>query len=204
MRFTLALAAMPRIRNLRRSMPLTLQQVRRRARKIKLLLLDVDGVMTDGRIYYVPRPEGGMFETKTFHSRDGIGIRYAREAGIRVGIISGRGSDTVRYRAAELKMDFIEENTLKKIPPYLQILQAAGVKDDEVCFVGDDLVDLPILKRVGLAVCVQNSHPLLPRHVHYVTKAAGGHGAIREAVEIILDAQGKWKPVVDGYLHATE
>ncbi len=185
-------------------MPVSIQQVRRRARKIKLLLLDVDGVMTDGRIYYVPRPEGGMFETKTFHSRDGIGIRYARDAGIKVGIISGRGSDTVRYRAAELKMDFIEENTLKKIPPYERILKAAGVKDDEVCFVGDDLVDLPILKRVGLAVCVQNGHPFLRRHVHYLTKAAGGLGAVRETVEIILDSQGKWKPVVDGYLHPTE
>ncbi|MGA8185549.1 MAG: HAD hydrolase family protein [Terriglobia bacterium] len=185
-------------------MPLTPQQVRRRARKIKLLLLDVDGVMTDGRIYYVPRPEGGMFETKTFHSRDGIGIRYARDAGIKVGIISGRGSDTVRDRAAELKLDFIEENTLKKIPPYERILKAADVKDEEVCYVGDDLVDLPILKRAGLAVCVQNGHPLLRRHVHYVTKAPGGVGAVRETVEIILDAQGKWKPVVDRYLNATE
>jgi 3-deoxy-D-manno-octulosonate 8-phosphate phosphatase (KDO 8-P phosphatase) len=185
-------------------MPLTLQQVRRRARRIKLLLLDVDGVMTDGRIYYVPRPEGGMFETKTFHSRDGIGIRYAREAGIKVGIISGRSSDTVRYRAAELNLDFIEENTLKKIPPYERIRKAAGVKDDEVCYVGDDLVDLPILQRVGLAVCVQNGHPFLRRQVHYVTKAPGGLGAIRETIEIILDAQGKWKPVVNRYLHATE
>ena len=185
-------------------MPLTVQQVRRRARKIKLLLLDVDGVMTDGRIYYVPRPEGGMFETKTFHSRDGIGIRYAREAGIKVGIISGRTSDTVRYRAAELKLDFIEENTLKKIPPYQRILKASGAKDDEVCYVGDDLVDLPILKRAGLAVCVQNGHPLLRSHVHYVTKAPGGMGAIRETIEVILEAQGKLKAVVNDYLHATE
>ena len=185
-------------------MPLSKQEVRKRARKIKLLLLDVDGVLTDGRIYYVPRPEGGMFETKTFHSRDGIGIRYARDAGIKVGIITGRGSDTVRYRAAELKLDFIEENSLVKIPPYERILQAAGVKDDEVCFVGDDLVDLPILKRVGLAVCVQDGHSLLRRHVHYVTKVPGGAGAVRETVEVILDAQGKWKAVVDRYLHAAE
>lgn len=185
-------------------MPLTRQQIQKRARKIKLLLLDVDGVMTDGRIYYVPRPDGGMFETKTFHSRDGIGIRYAREAGIKVGIISGRGSDTVRYRAAELKLDFIEENSLKKIPPYERILRAAGVKDENVCYVGDDLVDLPILKRAGFAVAVENCHSLLRKHVHYVTKAPGGLGAVRETIEIILDAQGKWKPVVDGYLHATE
>ena len=185
-------------------MPLSIQQVRNRARKIKLLLLDVDGVMTDGRIYYVPRPEGGMFETKTFHARDGIGIRYARDAGVKVGIISGRGSDTVRYRAAELKLDFVEENSLQKVPPYERILQAAGVKDGEVCYVGDDLVDLPILKRVGLAVSVQNGHSLLRRHVHYVTKAPGGLGAVRETIEIILDAQGKWKPLVERYLRAAE
>ena len=185
-------------------MALSKQQIRQRARKIKLLLLDVDGVMTDGRIYYVPRPEGGMFETKTFHSRDGIGIRYARDAGIKIGIISGRGSDTVRYRAAELKLDFIEENSLKKIPPYERILQAAQLSDEEVCFVGDDLVDLPILKRVGFAVAVGDGHSLLRRHVHYVTKAAGGTGAIRETVEIILESQGKWKAVLDRYLHGTE
>jgi len=110
----------------------------------------------------------------------------------------------VRYRAAELKLDFIEENSLKKIPPYERILRAAGVQDEEVCFVGDDLVDLPILKRAGLAVCVQNGHSLLRKHVHYVTKAPGGQGAIRETIEIILEAQGKWKPVVDRYLNATE
>ncbi|HZT70776.1 MAG TPA: HAD family hydrolase [Terriglobia bacterium] len=185
-------------------MPVTKTELRRRASKIKLLLLDVDGVMTDGRIYYVPRPEGGMFETKTFHSRDGIGIRYAREAGLKIGIISGRGSETVRYRAAELKLDFVEENSLQKIPPYERILQAAGVKDSEVCYIGDDLVDLPILKRAGLAIAVRDGHSFLRNHVHYVTKAPGGLGAIREVVEIILDSQGKWKPVVEGYLRAAE
>jgi 3-deoxy-D-manno-octulosonate 8-phosphate phosphatase (KDO 8-P phosphatase) len=182
-------------------MPLSKQQVLKRARKIKLLLLDVDGVMTDGRIYYVPRPDGGMFETKGFHSRDGIGIRYAREAGLKVGIITGRSSDTVRYRAEELKLDFVEENSLKKIPPYEKILRAAGVEDDEVCYVGDDAVDLPILTRVGLAVGVGDGHPLLRRYVHYLTRAPGGAGAIREAIELILDSQGKWKPVLDRYLH---
>jgi 3-deoxy-D-manno-octulosonate 8-phosphate phosphatase (KDO 8-P phosphatase) len=185
-------------------MALSKQQIQQRARKIKLLLLDVDGVMTDGRICYVPRPEGGMFETKTFHSRDGIAIRYARDAGIKVGLISGRGSDMVRYRAAELKLEFIEENCLKKIPPYERILKAAGVRDEEVCFMGDDLVDLPILRRVGFAVAVGDGYSLLRRHVHYVTKAPGGAGAIRETVEIILEAQGKWKAVLERYLHGTE
>jgi 3-deoxy-D-manno-octulosonate 8-phosphate phosphatase (KDO 8-P phosphatase) len=185
-------------------MALSKQLLRKRARKIKLLLLDVDGVMTDGRIYYVPRPDGGMFETKAFHSRDGIGIRYARASGLKVGIITGRSSDIVRYRAAELGLDFVEENSLKKIPPYKRILKAAGLKDAEVCYVGDDLVDLPILKRVGLAVGVENGHPLLRRHVHFLTRFPGGAGAVRETIELILDAQGKWKTILNSYLRATD
>lgn len=181
-------------------MPLSIQQVRQRARKIKLLLLDVDGVMTNGQIYYVPRPGGGMVETKTFHSRDGLGIRMARESGIRVGFITGRSSPAVRRRAKELGLDFLEENTLEKASPYLKVLQAAELTDSEVCYVGDDVVDLPILKRVGLAVGVANGHPLLRRHVHYLTRFPGGAGAVRETIELILDAQGKWKDIVDHYL----
>jgi 3-deoxy-D-manno-octulosonate 8-phosphate phosphatase (KDO 8-P phosphatase) len=184
-------------------MPLSNQQVRQRARKIKLLLLDVDGVMTNGQIYYVPRPGGGMFETKTFQSRDGLGIRMIREAGIKVGIITGRSSPAVRYRAKELGLEFFEENTLEKIGPYQRILQAAQLTDSEVCYVGDDVVDLPILKRVGLAVGVGNGHPLLRRHVHYLTRFPGGAGAIRETIELILDSQGKWKPIIDHYLRPT-
>ncbi len=184
-------------------MALSKQQVRERARKIKLLLLDVDGVMTDGQIYYVPRPGGGMFETKTFQSRDGLGIRMARQNGIKVGIITGRGSAAVRYRAKELGLEFFEENSLEKIPPYERILKAAQLTDAEVCYVGDDIVDLPILRRVGLAVGVGNGHALVRRHVHYVTRYPGGAGAIRETVELILDAQGKWRPILDHYLRET-
>jgi 3-deoxy-D-manno-octulosonate 8-phosphate phosphatase (KDO 8-P phosphatase) len=180
---------------------LSKQQVRARARRVKLLLLDVDGVMTDGRISYVPQPDGGIFETKAFHSRDGIGIRYARAAGLKVGVITGRSSAAVDYRAQELELDFMERNALKKIPPYENILRAAMLRDREVCYVGDDLVDLPILKRVGLAVAVENGHPTLRQHVHYVTQAPGGSGAVREIIEIILEAQGKWKPILEGYMH---
>lgn len=182
-------------------MLLSKQQLRARARRIKLLLLDVDGVMTDGRIYYVPGADGGMFETKTFQSRDGLGIRMARENGVKVGIITGRGAAAVRYRAKELGLEFFEENSLEKIPPYERILKAAQLADSEVCYIGDDIVDLPILKRVGLAVSVGNGHSLLRRHVHYVSRYPGGAGAIREIVELILDAQGKWKPILDHYLH---
>ena len=181
-------------------MALTAKQLRARARKIKLLLMDVDGVLTDGRIYYVPRPQGGLMETKTFHSRDGLGLRLAHAAGLKTGIISGRGSPVVEHRARELGIHFLQQEALEKLAPYQRILRAAGLRDEEVCFLGDDIVDLPVLKRVGLAVGVGNGHPLLKRYVHYVTKNPGGQGAVREAIELILQAQGKWKRVLGSYL----
>jgi len=181
-------------------MPPTAKQLRARARKIKLLLMDVDGVLTDGRIYYVPRPQGGLMETKTFHSRDGLGLRLAHAAGLKTGIISGRGSPVVEHRARELGIHFLQQEALEKLAPYQRILRAAGLRDEEVCFLGDDIVDLPVLKRVGLAVGVGNGHPLLKRYVHYVTKQPGGQGAVREAIELILQAQGKWKRVLRSYL----
>jgi len=181
-------------------MPLGAKQLRARARKIKLLLMDVDGVLTDGRIYYVPRPQGGLMETKTFHSRDGLGLRLAHAAGLKTGIISGRGSPVVEHRAKELGIHFLQQEALAKLAPYQKILRAAGLRDEEVCFVGDDVVDLPLLKRVGLAVGVGDGHPFLRRHVHYWTKNPGGHGAVRETIELILQAQGKWKRVLRSYL----
>lgn len=177
-------------------------QLRRRARKIKLLLMDVDGVLTDGRIYYVPNPRGGVFETKTFYARDGLGIRFAIDAGLKTGILSGRGSPVVEYRARELGIQFIQQRALEKVEPYRKILSAAGVKDQEVCYMGDDVVDLPILMRVGLAVGVADGHPLVRRHIHYCTRAPGGLGAVREIVEVILAAQGKWDAVVKHYLES--
>jgi 3-deoxy-D-manno-octulosonate 8-phosphate phosphatase (KDO 8-P phosphatase) len=181
-------------------MPLSAKRLRARARNIKLLLMDVDGVLTDGRIYYVPRPQGGLMETKSFHSRDGLGLRLAHAAGLKTGIISGRGSPVVEHRAKELGIHFLQQGALEKLAPYQKILRAAGLRDEEVCFLGDDIVDLPVLKRVGLAVGVGNGHPLLKRHVHYVTKQPGGQGAVREAIELILDAQGKLGPIINHFL----
>ncbi len=181
-------------------MPLTARQLRARARRIKLLLMDVDGVLTDGRIYYVPGPKGGLMETKAFHSRDGLGLRLAHAAGLKTGIISGRGSPVVEHRAKELGIHFLQQGALEKLAPYQKILRAAGLRDEEVCYVGDDIVDLPILRRVGLAVGVRDGHPLLRRHAHYVTKRPGGRGAIREVLELLLAAQGKWNPVLKRYL----
>lgn len=162
--------------------------------------MDVDGVLTDGRIYYVPRPEGGLMETKTFHSRDGLGIRFAHDAGLKTGIISGRRSPVVEHRIKELGIHYMRQRVLDKLEPYRAILRIAGLEDDAVCYVGDDLVDLPLLRRVGLAVSVADGHHLLRRHVHYCTKSRGGMGAIRETVEMILAAQGKFDPIMKYYL----
>jgi 3-deoxy-D-manno-octulosonate 8-phosphate phosphatase (KDO 8-P phosphatase) len=162
--------------------------------------MDVDGVLTDGRLYFVPGPKGGFIETKTFHSRDGLGIRIAHEAGLKCGIISGRSSPAVEYRIKELGIHYVRQNVLEKLEPYESILRAARLPDAAVCYMGDDLVDLPILKRAGLAVGVSNGHPLLRRYVHYLTQQAGGLGAVRETIELILAAQGKLSPVLEHYL----
>jgi 3-deoxy-D-manno-octulosonate 8-phosphate phosphatase (KDO 8-P phosphatase) len=182
-------------------MPLRPKQLRARARRIKLILFDVDGVMTDGRIYYVPRPHGGLVETKTFNSRDGLGIRLAHAAGLKTGFISGRRSPIVEYRAKELGIHYLQQGVLDKVGPYEEILRSGGLTDAQVCFVGDDIVDLPLLKRAGLAVGVGDGHPVLKRHVHYWTKNPGGMGVVRETIELILDAQGKLRPIFDHYLH---
>ena len=177
-----------------------------RAQRIRLLLMDVDGVLTDGRIYYVPAgtsksAEAGLqlIETKTFHTRDGFGIHFAHTSGIRTGLISGRASPIVEYRARELGIHFLRQNFREKLAPYREILKEADVTDEQVCYIGDDLVDLPVLVRVGLAVGVADGHPLLRRHVHYVTREPGGHGAVRETIELILSAQGKLKGIVDHF-----
>jgi 3-deoxy-D-manno-octulosonate 8-phosphate phosphatase (KDO 8-P phosphatase) len=181
-------------------MPLTSKKLRARARKIKLLLIDVDGVLTDGRFFYLPRPGGGFVETKMFHSRDGLGFRLAHQAGLKTGFISGRTSPAVAYRAKELGVHFLKQNAREKLAPYQEILHEARLRDEEVCYVGDDIVDLPLLTRVGLAVSVAGSHKLLRRYVHYMTRHPGGMGAVREVIELILSAQGKWDAVLKHYL----
>jgi 3-deoxy-D-manno-octulosonate 8-phosphate phosphatase (KDO 8-P phosphatase) len=171
-----------------------------RAKKIKLLLMDVDGVLTDGKFYYVPRPGGGMLETKGFDSRDGLGLRLAHHSGLKTGIITGRSSLVIEYRVKDLGIHFLQQNALEKIEPYERIRHAAQVEDNEVCYVGDDLTDLPLLTRVGLGVCVANGDPLVRKHAHFCTRHAGGTGAVREAIELILTAQGKWAGIVKSYL----
>jgi len=171
-----------------------------RAKKIKLLLMDVDGVLTDGKFYYLTRPGGGMIETKGFDSRDGLGLRLAHHAGLKTGIITGRSSSVIEYRVKDLGIHFLQQNALEKIEPYERIRNAAQVDDAEVCYVGDDITDLPLLTRVGLGVCVANGDDLVRKHAHFCTHRKGGNGAVREAIELILIAQGKWGAILRSYL----
>lgn len=176
------------------------KSLRLRAKKIKLLLFDIDGVLTDGRIYYLPAPRGGFVETKGFNSRDGLGIRIAHQSGLKTGVISGRGGPIVEHRLKELGINYIHLNHLEKLEVYKAMLKAAQVKDAEVCYMGDDLVDLPILRRAGLAIGVADGHPMLRKHVHHLTRNGGGAGAVREVIELILTAQDKFAAVMKHYL----
>ena len=159
--------------------------VRKKAQKIKLLLLDVDGVLTDGGIYIDDRG----IESKRFDVRDGQGIALLRRAGIEVGFISGRSSNLVRRRAKELGVRIVFQGVRDKATIYNRIKRRAGLKDDQIAYIGDDIADLAILRQVGLAVAVQDSWSGLKEAVDYVTGAEGGRGAVREASELLLKAQ---------------
>jgi 3-deoxy-D-manno-octulosonate 8-phosphate phosphatase (KDO 8-P phosphatase) len=166
--------------------------VLRRARRIRLLLTDVDGTMTDGGIHLLSWPDGTVTEMKVFNSQDGVAMNLARRAGLRTGMISGREAAAAVRRARELHMEFVAQKIHEKLPAFEDILKRAGVSPEETAYVGDDLPDLVLLERAGLAVAVANATPEVKRQAHYVTRAAGGAGALREVVELILRAQGKW------------
>jgi len=167
-------------------------KVAARARKIRLLLMDVDGVMTDGRVNLLALPDGTATEMKAFNSQDGAGLKMAQDAGLRTGVITGRDSAAVTRRARETGIEFVFQGRAEKIPAYEEIVRAAGVQEFEVAYVGDDLPDIPVMKRVGLAIAVANAVPEVQRAAHLVTRQRGGEGGVREAIEAILKAQGKW------------
>jgi 3-deoxy-D-manno-octulosonate 8-phosphate phosphatase (KDO 8-P phosphatase) len=167
-----------------------------RARKVRVLLMDVDGVLTDGHVYLQSFPGDIALELKEFHSQDGAGLKLARIAGLRTGIITGRESAATTRRAQENGMEFVYQGREEKGAPYEEILRLAGVSDSEVAFIGDDLPDLPALRRAGFAVAVANAVPEVKSVAHLVTKRQGGDAAVREVIEFILKAQGKWLSVV--------
>jgi 3-deoxy-D-manno-octulosonate 8-phosphate phosphatase (KDO 8-P phosphatase) len=158
---------------------------------VKLVLCDVDGVMTDGSVFMGP---GGEF--KQYNVPDGLGLLFLRQQGIKVGWISARPSQSTVLRAKDLKIDFLAQPTDGKVPAAEDILGRTGLKWDQVCYVGDDVLDLGMLKRAGLAIAPANGVPEARARAHYVTQARGGHGAVREVAELILKAQDRWKAIV--------
>jgi len=171
--------------------------VAKRAKQIKVLLMDVDGTITNGSVSLLSQPDGSAIEMKSFDAHDGQGLTLARTAGLRTGIISGRESAAMRRRATEMGMDFVYEKQPYKIPAYEEILKKAGVQESEVAYLGDDLPDLTVMHRVGLAVAVGDAAIEVKNAAHYVTKAAGGKGAARELIELILKSKGIWNQMID-------
>ena len=196
-----------------------------RAKKIKVILFDVDGVLTDGKLFIFPAPpgtqqsvlekstqhsgEGGfgfhsqsMIEAKGFHAHDGASISLARLAGIKTGLITKRISETVALRARDLKLEYVRQGIQDKGTAFEEIVKQDGIRLDEAAFVGDDVIDLPAMRAGGLAIAVKNARAEVKKEAHYITPHAGGEGALRDAVEFILKAQGKWKKVVEAYISA--
>jgi 3-deoxy-D-manno-octulosonate 8-phosphate phosphatase (KDO 8-P phosphatase) len=172
--------------------------IRARAKKIRVLLMDADGTLTDGRVWLISEPDDqSAVEMKVFDAHDGAGLTLVRSAGIRTGIITGRESPAMRRRAKEMKIEFLYERVPEKIPIYEEILRIARVTDAEVAYVGDDLPDIPVMQRVGLAIAVGDATPETKRAAHYVTKALGGRGGVREAIELIMKSQGIWEKMLN-------
>lgn len=191
-----------------------------RARKIKVILFDVDGVLTDGTIWLVPgRPDGGLMdqargtsdigfgvesktlvEAKGYCAHDGIAISLARLGGLRCGIITKRVSETVATRANDLRLEFIYQGQAVKMNAIREICEKGGVTLEEICYVGDDIIDLPVMRKVGLAVAVANARERVKSEAHYVTPRGGGYGAGRDAVEFILEAKGVLDHCVETYI----
>ena len=170
--------------------------VDRRASRIKLLLMDCDGVLTDGRLWLTEHGD----EQKSFNTHDGLGLSLLHRAGLKSGIISGRSSKAVTRRAGELGVEFVRQGDPDKIEAFEQVMRLAGVAENEVAFVGDDLTDIPIMQRSEFAVAVADAVEETRSIAHYVTRARGGHGAVREVIEMILKSQGRWHDLVNEYL----
>ncbi len=195
------------------------------AKKIKLILFDVDGVLTDGSIWFFPAPSSGpratdmhrqqhgdapgygiisheMVEAKGFNAHDGTAISLARMGGIKTGMVTKRISETVALRARDLKIDFLFQGADNKSEVLDKILAQSGLREEEVAYVGDDVIDLPIMRRCGLAIAVANARPQVRAMAHWETPSRGGHGAARDAVEYILAAQGLLDKVIETYINA--
>ena len=177
---------------------MTSSDVQQKAARIKLLLMDCDGVLTDGRIWLFENGE----EQKGFHTRDGLGIELWHRAGLKSGIISGRKSSAVEARARGLGMSFVRQGCEDKQGAFADTLALAEVTNEEVAFIGDDLNDIPLMRQSGLGIAVADAALETRERAHYVTKTVGGQGAVREVIELILKSQGRWDDLIANYTHA--
>ena len=169
------------------------------AAKIKLLLMDVDGVMTDGRLYNVPDAAGNMVETKGFDSQDGIALQWLNWKGIKAGVVSGRVSPATAERARQTRITYVYQGHIEKVPILEEILRDSGFDKSQVAFIGDDFTDIVVMRRVGLAIATANARLEVKQQAHYVTSQPGGSGAVREVIELILKAQGLWSEILKHY-----
>jgi 3-deoxy-D-manno-octulosonate 8-phosphate phosphatase (KDO 8-P phosphatase) len=171
-----------------------------RAKNIKVLIFDVDGVLTDGQIFVIPNAEGHGIEAKGFAAHDGLGISLGRLGGLRIGIITKRQSQTVAIRANDLKLEFIYQGQAHKMNAIKEILAKTGYTLDQLAYVGDDIIDLPVMRQCGLSIATANARQQVKSIAHYVTPNAGGFGAGRDAIDFILTAQGTLEKVIEQYL----
>jgi 3-deoxy-D-manno-octulosonate 8-phosphate phosphatase (KDO 8-P phosphatase) len=170
--------------------------IQNRAAGIKLLLMDCDGVMTDGHLWVLEK-DG---DQKAFSARDGLGLDLLHRGGIKSGVISGRLSGALERRARGLGMSFLKMGFVDKVEVFAEVLTEAGLPDDQVAYIGDDLNDIPLMKRSGLAVAVADAAPETKAQAHYITSVNGGHGAVREVCELILKSQNLWSGLIEKYL----
>jgi 3-deoxy-D-manno-octulosonate 8-phosphate phosphatase (KDO 8-P phosphatase) len=171
-----------------------------RAKNIKVLIFDVDGVLTDGQIFVIPTAQGHAVEAKGFAAHDGLGISLGRLGGLRIGIITKRNSQTVAIRANDLKLEFVYQGQAHKMNAINDILTKTGYTIDQLCYVGDDIVDLPVMRLCGLSIATANARQEVKSAAHYVTPNPGGFGAGRDAIDFILTAQGTLAKVIEQYL----
>ena len=183
-------------------MPLPLAEIEARARRIQLLLLDCDGVLTDGSVIYTTKGNHAAELTKVFHIHDGQGLRSAKQAGLKLGLISGRASRALELRARELSFDYLYQNAADKFLVYQQLRQKEQLLDEQIAYIGDDLPDLALMLHAGLGIAVADAATDVLQRAHYITSKLGGRGAVREAIELILKAQGRWEAAIRGFLPA--
>ncbi|MBT2969101.1 MAG: 3-deoxy-D-manno-octulosonate 8-phosphate phosphatase [gamma proteobacterium symbiont of Ctena orbiculata] len=173
-----------------------MQDIHAKASGVKLVIFDVDGVLTDGSLFL---GDDGQ-EYKSFNSRDGHGMKMLQKTGVVIGIITGRTSEVVRIRMESLGIEHVYQGKHDKLPAYEELRDKLGLSDAEIAYVGDDVVDLPIMRRVGLAIAVNDAHPFVVQHAHWQTPRNGGRGAARDVCELVLEAQGNLKTELDSYL----